>query len=576
SSYPGEGTNYIPAIIDFPNQDGGRRLLIKPAAGVQDTISIPNQLNFTNCGVLRFVGARYVTVDGVNQNLIISLPPSATNSSSRVIAITPSDQSPSTDITIMNCVINGNSTNGASGVVNTFAGIFAGGLFANTSELSGLNNNQTFSNNLIQAVQTGIYVRGIGVRGLQDQNIAILQNTIGGTIPSGSSLPTTFIGGVSGKAGIHLKGVLASVVDGNIVRNSLPAYNDFRGIDISNDGEAGTDSLMTIKNNKIYNLQTTGQGNFGIKINLGGDSLRQITIYNNYIGKVTGTGSSLYSVVNPSAISIQATSLIGHLGISLYYNTVQMNGNSITSSSNGSNCIWIGNMIAGGIVIQNNLLANNLSGTTSSIHSNVFAIQCESPTNKPFYASSGGKIDNNVYSLGGINGTTKYVGGNGSLSNSYLSLGTWVSPSTWRNFSLQDTNSYMFNVSFISDTLPNVITKTAGPVVNGAAPLSFVLGDINATVRAGNLGYTLIPAGTAPCIGAVEFAQPYSKLVGGATYYINGDQNPPIYTAPGNGSFSTVNNAFQYINGFGVDGKTAPANPINLLITTGYIGEGDT
>ena len=251
-----------------------------------------------------------------------------------------------------------------------------------------------------------------------------------------------------------------------------------------------------------------------------------------------------------------------------------MTGNSITSSSNGSNCLWIGNNIAGGIVVQNNLFANNLSGTTSANHANVFAIQCESAVNKPFYPSGGGKIDNNVYSLGGINGTSKFVGSSGT--STFLSLGTWVSSGTFRNFSQQDTFSFMFNVGFISDTLPDVLTKTAGPVVNGAAPLTFLNTDIYGTARYGTPGYTLIPAGTAPCIGAVEFAQPYARLVGGATYYINGDQNPPIYTAPGNGSFSTVNNAFQYINGFGVNSATAPANPITLLITSGYIGEGDT
>ncbi len=577
STYPGEGTNYIPAIIDFPNQSATRPLYITPHTGVSDTITIPNQANFNYCGVLRFIGARYVTVDGVNKNLTILMPANATNTTSRIVAITPASLSATTNISINNCIITGNSTNSSTGVVNTFAGIFAGGLFGNTSELCGLNNNHTFSNNLIQAVQTGIYLRGIPVRGLQDQNIAITYNTIGGTTPAGASNRTTYIGGAASQSGIHLKGILGSTVDGNIIRNSLPAYNDFRGIDLSNDGEAGTDSLIFIQNNKIYNLQTTSNGNYGIKINLGADSLRQILITNNFIGKVNGTG--FYGVglnsSNPSGISISTTNtstLVGHLGISMYYNTIQMSGSVITWSNNGSNCLWFGTGVTGGIIAQNNILANSLSGTTGTTV-NVYAIQCEG-INNPFNAAGGGKIDNNVYSLGGVNGVTKYIGGN--AAGNYPSLGSYTTAGTWRNVTKQDTFSFMFATSFVSDTMPDVLTSAAGPIVNGAKAISFINRDIYSTARAGAPGYSLSPAGTAPCIGAVEFPQPYASLVGGATYYINGIQNPPVYTAPGNGSFATVNRAFQYINGYGVNNATAPANPITLLITSGYIGEGDT
>jgi hypothetical protein len=575
STYPGEGTNYLPAFIDYPNQSGNRPVYIKPHIGTTATITIPNQLNFSYNAVLRFIGARYVTFDGTNQNMTILMPSNATNNTARVIAITPASMSATTDITINNCIITGNSTNSSSGVINTFAGIFAGGLFGNTSELCGLNNNHTFSNNLIQGVQTGIYMRGYPAKGLQDQNIAITYNTIGGTIPAGVSAPTTYIGGAASKAGIHLKGVLGTTVDGNIVRNCLNGYNDFRGIDLATDGEAGADSLLFIQNNKIYNLQTTSNGNFGIKINLGADSLRQISITNNFIGKITGTGFFGVSLnaANPSGISISTTSsttLVGHIGISMYYNTIQMSGSVITWSNNGTNCLWLGAGVTGGVIAQNNIFANNLSGTTG-VPVNVYAIQLEG-VNKPF--SGGGKIDNNVYSLGGINGTTKYIGSNASAS--FPTLGSFTTANTWRNYSSQDTFSYMYTTSFVSDTMPDVLTQAAGPIVNGAAQLSFINRDIYSTARAGAPGYSLVPAGTAPCIGAVEFAQPYAKLVGGATYYINGTQNPPLYTAPGNGSFATVNRAFQYVNGYGVNGSTAPANPITLLITSGYIGEGDT
>ncbi len=573
-----EGSKYLPAFIDYPNMTILRKLVIRPAAGVTDTITVPNQNSFNYCSVFRFIGAKYITIDGnVSRSLTLLMPASAANvTGTRVVAITPSDQSPTTDITIQNCIITGNSTPAA---INTNFGIYLGHYQPTGANMGGAlisgNNNLNFTGNLIQAVRTGIYLRGPNLGGGQSFNCVILNNTIGGTNPSGGATPTTYIGGtttpsVNPLAGIYLKGVANSFVDGNTIRNTTsitPTTNDFHGIELDaiSSTELGNDSNITIRNNKIYNLTTTSNSCAGIRINFGADTIRKFVLYNNFIGKIQGIGAnSSFSNLNPAGILIEGSVSIANVGIEMYYNTIQLSGKTLTNNS-VSACLYMSNNIRSGITMRDNLFVNMLGNTNPALGKG-YVIQTGAGSNPFLY--SYGSVNNNVYYAGGANGAGNFVGY--AVGVDYPSLGNW------RGYNLQDSNSYTHKVLFVTDTMPDVQLPTAGPVVYGGVILPITNADIYSNFRFGSPGYNRVPAGTNPCVGAVEFGQPYSPFVGGATYYINGVQNPPLKGIPGSYSFATVNRAFHYLISNGVDNNIAPANPISVIITSGYAGEGDT
>ncbi|MEI6507138.1 MAG: PKD domain-containing protein [Bacteroidota bacterium] len=567
ASYTGEGSKYLPAIIDYPNALASRTVTIRPALGVNDTLTIPNQANFNYSSVLRFIGARYITVDGRNQNMTILMPSLANNiTGARCVAITPSDQSATTDITIKNCIITGNSSPFA---INTFAGIYLGHYAPASGNAASAqfsqNNNIFITNNLIQAVRTGIYLRGPNIGSGQSQNVFIGTNRIGGDIPYGGSANTTYLGGAASMAGIFMKGISNSIVDGNIIKNSASAIsNDFRGIDMDALSESGTDSSITVKNNQIYNLTSTSVSCVGIRVYLGVDTLRNLSFINNFIGKIQGIGAgTFYSTSNPNGFIIDGTTQVSNIGVTMYYNTIQLSGKTLNGNS-GSSCLYLGANIRGGLIVRNNLLVNAL-GTTTGTTGYAYAIQTGAASNP--LSTAYGIVNSNVYYAGGAV-ANNFVGYAAGIN--YSSLGTW------KAYTLQDTSSYSSKVLFVSDTVPDVQLATAGPVFYGGVTIPSVNYDIYSNIRFGFGGYNRTPAGSNPCIGAVEFGQPYSGLTGGATYNINGIQNPPLKSSPGVGSFQTISKAFQYLIANGVVGNTAPATPVKLLISSGYAGEGDT
>ena len=125
----------------------------------------------------------------------------------------------------------------------------------------GQNDSNTFENNYIQAVNFGIYIRGIAT-GTRDELNKIVGNTIGGTIaPNGSTLDSlTYIGfSMVSAAGIWFTGQSNILIDNNIIRNHLStSSNNFSGIFGNRVGLFN--SNVTISRNKIYDLQYTGTG----------------------------------------------------------------------------------------------------------------------------------------------------------------------------------------------------------------------------------------------------------------------------------------------------------------------------
>jgi PKD repeat protein len=567
--YVGEN-KFIPSIIHYTGASTNRRVVLGIAPGFNAIVSTPNVNHVNYSSVLRFFGARFFTVDGQGlvgqRNLTFQLPNTtfANNNFYRVVSITSTDSMPTIDIAIRNSIIRGNSTTSA---INTFAGIYHGSYvppgISNTSSLIGLNNNITIDNNIIEAVRNGIFVRGANLAGAQNRNWNIRRNIIGGDIAPGGSLPTTYIGGNinSGveQSGITLKSVAISNVDSNTIRNTISTSslsNLFAGIRLEAYSELGQDSGLNISNNFIYNITTlTGQTVYGIRINLGTAEARAIRIFNNSITKLRSTGpNNAANPLNPAAIFIEATAVINNIGVGIYHNTINLTGTSLIGVSSSS-CLYINSTIRGGVDVRNNVFTNRLgraSGTGTA-----YAINNLSNTS-PFGVPNG-NIGFNAYGVDAPN-SANFIGVSNNATTNYASL------TEWRIFTTLDAGSYAYTPTFLNDSMPDIDLAFAGAIFNNSFPLQTILTrDIY-----GN------PRPSQSCLGAVQFAQTFSPLVGGNTYFINGSQNPPTLALPTVGTFATINKAIQYINANGVDGFGGGSQPINLIITSGYQGEGDT
>ncbi|MES2780553.1 MAG: hypothetical protein V4651_11705 [Bacteroidota bacterium] len=569
SGYAGE-TSFIPPIIDYLGDDALRPLIIRPSSGNSYTVSAPAFATINNqYALLNIIGAKYITIDGQSvagqRNLTFSLPSTMVSTTIKVIAISSTDSTPVTNIAVRNCnILGAASTIG----VNTAAGIYHGHFNPSTTFQSaavGLNNNITITNNFIGAVRTGIYLRGANVLNAQNRNYLINRNVIGGTVVRGSGQAFTTIGGAADQAGIYLKAIANSTVDSNIIRNTddtLATSTGFRGIDMDAASEANAvDSNLVISRNTIYNLTTTtGTYCTGIRLNLGTTtSGRNILIVNNAIAKIRGVGGSASAgVTNPSGILIDGSS--ASLGLQIYNNTVQLSGTSL-NGTNWSYCVFMASGITGGVKMQGNLLMNRLGRLTVQAGNNyaLYTATAASSTVGPFNLASGGFINSNSYGADGVNTTNNFIVGSSS--------GNYIYAKQWQTAINQDFTSYSFNSSFSNDSMPTPDPAFAGPLFNGSLKVLGVDNDIAGNTRSGI--YTNM--------GALQFTLDYLPLNGNQSYLINGVNNYPTPTGTAPFSFATIGRAITYLNANGVDGLITPdVQKVKLIITTGYVGEGDT
>lgn len=570
SGYSGE-TTFIPQIIDFVGDDVSRPVIFRPSAGNSYTVSAPPVAIINNqYALLNIIGAKYITIDGQSvagqRNLTFRLPSTMLSTSIKVLAISATDSTPVTNITIRNCNILGAlAFNG----INTAAGIYHGHFNPTATFQSaavGLNNNISITNNFIGGVRSGIYLRGANILTAQNRNILVNRNVIGGSEGRGSGLQFTTIGGAADQAGIYLKAIANSTVDSNVVRNTddtLATSTGFRGIDMDGAGETNApDSNLVISRNTIYNLATTtGTYCTGIRLNLGTTTgSRRIRIVNNAIAKIRGFGASASaSVTNPSGILIDGTS--ADLGLEIYNNTVQLNGTSLsTLSGNWSYCLFLGSGITGAVKVQGNLLMNRLGRTAVTAGNNyaLYTATAASSTVGPFTLATGGFINSNSYGADGVNTTNNFVVGSSAANYLYIKQ--------WQAAVAQDFTSYSFNAFFANDSMPIPDPAFAGPLFNGSLKVTDVNNDIKGAPRSGI--YT--------CVGALQFTLDYLPITGDQSYLINGVNKYPTPTGVAPFSFATIAKAIDYINANGVDGISPDVKRAKLIITTGYAGEGDT
>ncbi|OYU97147.1 MAG: hypothetical protein CFE21_02315 [Bacteroidetes bacterium B1(2017)] len=573
AGYAGE-TVHLPAIIDYPFASLTSPVIFRTQTSLTANITVPNNAAMNNLSVLRFMGGRNITFDGGNnKGLVFSLPSNATSVNTRVIGITPVDTA-SSDITIKNCRIIGNSNSTAP---NTLMGIYIGHYNLTGAPLvatKGFINNISLISNVISGVRSGI----VFFTPTASSNFMAKSNIIGGTIAPGGTENTTFLGGQAGMAGIWVRGITASTIDSNVVRNCVPtaaASNGFFGIFLDEPGASNFASL-TVSRNFVYNLVTlSGTYTAGIRMNIaGGGAARGIMVVNNFVGRIIGNGTGQnFNTLNPAGISIDAAGVQSSIGIALAHNTVHLSGTGLGVSGSGCAALFVGANVQGGLESDNNIFGNRLSRSAGT--GNRYAVlvgHTATPFTVPVTQLPAPSNNNNYFATGNGN---NFVGANTNGSVNRLTINDWRG-FTAPNAALagMDGNSFNWVNTFKTDTTPDVTLLYGGLVPGGASIVTGICNDIygNARFQCSGGSNTITR-----WVGAAEVGFPYPALQGNVTYNINGVDDPPTPVRPGSGSFKTVRNAIDYLNSQGVDDPNFGGfRTIRLQINTGYIGETDT
>jgi hypothetical protein len=263
------------------------------------------------------------------------------------------------------------------------------------------------------AVRTGIAFLMTNTATIGSTSHLIKSNIIGGEIPIGTALPTTYVGGSANQAGILVRGLRNSTIDSNVIRNCIPTTNVSNGfMGIFLEEPAGTTlGAVEVSRNLVYNLVTTS-GTFctGIRVGLQGVvpaaplPPRSILIINNFIGKILGNGvTSNFSNQNPSGIMVEATAALNNVGVAIAHNTVHLSGTGLGATNSSSAAVFLNGNVRGGLELVNNLLVNRMNITSAT--GNRYAVLLGSPTT-PFTTAAvlPFNINSNNYFVFGVGG----------------------------------------------------------------------------------------------------------------------------------------------------------------------------
>ncbi len=456
-SYPSET---YPVTIGNPQANATNTLTIKPAAGVNATISGSNA-----DAIIKFNGADYVTIDGSNsggstQNLTLINTNTGVNSAVIWVASAPPSNG-ATNNTVKNCAITG------SGTLNTFGGIISSGGTATGSVAEAANSNNTYQNNNITTSYYGIIVTG-PLTG--DNNTVITGNKIG----------STTVGEKLGRTGIFMSyqnnvninnnnilGIAASV--GSDARLNPPSGIFVAGPVVG--GNIHANIVSDCKNTSALGWSVNGITLASSTANTG------LTIYNNFVYDVASVGDGNIPGDNGHGIGILASGG----GYNLYYNSINLN----TNQTNTNGPIGAGLFIRNGAALLN--IRNNIFSNQQSANAR-YAIFSEAP------ASAFSVIDYNDYFTLGSN--------IGFLSSARANIAAWQTATT------QDANSISVNPTFISPTAPVNLHLGPASLLNGrGTPIAPITIDIDVETR--NI--------TTPDIGADEFTPPNCGTFTGGT-----------------------------------------------------------
>ena len=544
-------------------------ITIRPALGTSFVISSPAVGG--NTALVRLNAAWYVNIDGEaipgQRNLTFSLSGNV-QTTARVIDIMPTTGQRVQSVSIRNCNIVGGSNTTSN---FTFAGIYLGGVGAASNAAIGQSQNITIQNNLIIAVQNGVYLRGLAsTQNNQNKGIIVKDNVIGAYANPINAANTASIGAANGN-GIYINSAANVEIANNTINNANLNASNFRGIWLNHEGGvAGValDSNIQVTGNTLDNFNVISAGVTGIRVSLGAHSQPlRLLIANNSISRLASQNGQ--SVITGFAypVGILIEDVTTNVGAEVYFNSVSLTGKSIVPSSLSA-CFATGPTTNGGIIMMNNSFANSMDRTTGAVgNANTYSVYNVLATGSyPFTYSS----FNNYYTTT-MGGGTAYIARLGAIDI--------VSLKRYRNYSRSDSTSYSFIPPFRNDSDLTVASGRSHRSFNtGAALTQFnnfypsIFNAMNYKVAVDRFGTARSNLGRFTAIGSHLWAGDSSNSETGLTaprvFAINGFTSRPTILNL-NGSFATVAEAIDYLNHYGVTGS----GNVVLEIQPGYAGE---
>ncbi|MEO6489864.1 MAG: hypothetical protein ABIO04_08000, partial [Ferruginibacter sp.] len=395
-----EGTS--PATLNSSNADpaGYTSILIQPTGNNIVVSGDPG----SGYGVIQLNGADNITINGdnpnvagQNRNLTIENNSASTVVGGSCIRIaTSSVVSTANNISILNCILNGNVTSGNTAAItaaNSSAaisfGIYVGGNGGATattapspvsaameaapagSSIKPL----SVQNNAVNQCGKGIVFNAVNTT--VSNNVSITQNLIGtpgalGSYPYSTPATTVY------SSGIWISGCSAITVSGNTIHNIISYVTASFGAIFLNT-TTGTGAI-NITNNTVTGVSSNGGSNLaaGIVVNSGG----LFDISGNTISTIETNGST--QTTPASGIIINSANAGGIISSNKIANI--FNRNSGGFSAQGINLAAVSN----GVAIQNNFISSVMNEGTSSFFNgfNANGILLNSGKNHKVYFNS--------------------------------------------------------------------------------------------------------------------------------------------------------------------------------------------
>jgi trimeric autotransporter adhesin len=423
-------------------------VLIKPASGITPTIA-----GTVNGPVISIRGSN-VTIDGSNngtttRDLTVSNA-DTTSAKLAAIGLLSTATTQITNVVIKNTVV-------SKGLVGILA---AESSLANTGQFA----NITIQNNKFQGSVIGFYAF-----------TAVAANN-GSFNITGNDFSATGTNALYNMA-IYIQGASGSTITGNTIGNFDPTED---GDDVGIWLATGTTNTV-IEKNKIFNLGHNaggGYGGHGIRVATATASAN-ITVVNNMVANMYGDGwdytSANYSLDNP--IGILATG--SQSGINIYFNTVNLYGNTLDQNGAISAGIYLG---AGTTAnVKNNIVVNNL-GLLAAAGAGATGI---------YLGASAAQLltgDFNDYFVNPTGTGNKFIGQIGTAG--YATLAGWQTATG------KEANSKNVLPVFTSATDLHLVAASNAGLQDLGSPITGITMDIDGETR----------STTNPDMGADEFA----------------------------------------------------------------------
>ncbi len=580
----------FPIVI---NANGGssatNTITIKPAPGVTSAIT-----GVATGALIKLNGASYVTIDGSNSggsDRSLTIENTGATSPS-VVLVGSIGSTPITNVTIKNCVLRNGANSSSAVVISDATTLGNPGLFSNI----------TVHNNDVQKAFIGVFATGgtipqggsnlvytgntLNMSGANAiRNVGLYMQGVNGATVSNNTIGNFDATTAESDVGIWLAtGSINATVSGNTVSNLsctvttsgapiginvTPAVTGNANITISQNsvsnlstvgstnifgivaGSTSGDAIM-VERNMVQNIQNNSTGTFGahgIFVNGGNNHVVKNNFVSNVNHNMTG-GAAFSTTFGVSGINVQSGT--GH---KIYNNSVNLFGlmPGTATTSLLSAALVLNSTASTGMDVRNNILANNITGGTTSI------------ANVALFLPSGGTsamnlTDNNNSYYFGTDAARQGAGQSGATASSptFTTLAALKVYSATLSAAGTNDNASISSTGAVPYATGSDLHITSGaPEVNVGATIASVLLDIDGESR---------PQGPAYDIGADEVLVTYTlTYTAGANGSIMGT-SPQTVSMGGSGTPVTAvpNSGYHFVNWS--DGSTAnPRTDTNVM-----------